>query len=153
MAAKVHFTNNLAELEEFIPRSQVLKELGGDEEWQYSYKDPVPGENDKMKDTATRDKLTAAREQLIKDYEEATLDWLHSSEGEAKAANSKRSEIVKRLKESYWNLDPYIRARSVYDRIGVIGPGGKLDPYPTATTNAGAGTNGTAVETSHDDVD
>lgn len=153
VAAKVHFTNNLAELEEFIPRSQVLKELGGDEDWVYSYKEPVPGENDKMKDTATRDKLIAAREQLIKEYEEATLDWLHSSEGEAKGANTKRSELMKRMKESYWNLDPYIRARSVYDRIGVIGSGGQLNPYPTASTSAVAGTNGTAAETSHDDVD
>lgn len=159
VAAKVHFTNNLNEIDEFIPRSQLLKELEGDEDWEYSYKEPVPGENDAMKDTESRDKLIAVREKLFKEYEEATMEWLQNPKGEpGKAAKSKRSEIVKQMKESYWQLDPYIRARSLYDRIGIIGPGGKLD---FKATGAGAGSqatdppkvNGTAVETSADDVD
>jgi len=35
----------------------------------------VPGENDKMKDTVTRDKLLEARKVIVKEYEATILDW------------------------------------------------------------------------------
>ena len=155
VAGKVHFTNNLKELEEYIPKSQVLKELDGEEDWDYKFTEPVPGENDKMKDTGTRDRLLAAREVLVKEYEQATLEWLLNPEGEKTAAiKARRSELTTKLREDYFNLDPYIRARSWYDRTGVMLPGGKLDFYPTsAKANGAAAAPAQAVETSADDVD
>lgn len=32
-----------------------------------------------------------------------------------------------RLREGYWILDRYVRARSLYDRVGVLGEGGVAD--------------------------
>ncbi|KAK0713137.1 putative phosphatidylinositol transporter protein [Lasiosphaeria miniovina] len=172
VANKVHFTNNVREMEEFVPVNHIPKELDGAEDWEYSYVEPIAGENDKMKDVETRDRLLTERELLVKDYEEATRQWIQHAEGEKGAEiKARRNDIAAKLRESHWVLDPYIRARSYYDRTHVIQPGGKLNYYPTEnkeTTNGEAATPTTPTvavpvasapaaaappETSADDVD
>lgn len=142
VASKVHFTNNLKDLEGFIPRSRVIKELDGDEDWAFKYIEPTPGENDKLKDEATRDGLLAARAQLYEAYEDVTMRWIRSP-GDA-SLKAQREDIATKLKDDYWVLDPYVRARSFYDRTGWI-QGEKVTPYPQA--------NGSAGTAAHDDVD
>ncbi|ROW15771.1 hypothetical protein VPNG_02081 [Cytospora leucostoma] len=134
VASKVHFTNNLKDLEGFIPRSRVIKELDGDEDWAFKYIEPVPGENDKLKDEATRDSLLAAREQLYAAYEDVTMRWIKSPQDASLKAQ--REDIATKLKNDYWVLDPYVRARSFYDRTGWI-QGEKVTPYPQANGSAG----------------
>lgn len=128
VAGKVHFTNNRADLSEFIEPSQILKELGGDEDWEYEYIEPLQGENDKMKDETTKNQLLEDREKTVKEFEAATMKWIqepHSEQGQQ--AKSTRNQIATKLKEDYWKLDPYVRARSLYDRQGVIGTDGKIN--------------------------
>lgn len=151
VAGKVHFTNNRSDLEAYIEPGHIHKELGGDEDWEFKYVEPIPGENDKMKDTETKDRLLAAREQIVKEFEAATVEWIQKPEGdEGKAIKDKRNSIATKLREDYWGLDPYVRARSLYDRQGSIRPGGSVDWYQTAAPANGA----TAVtETKADDVD
>ncbi|KAG8157793.1 hypothetical protein KVR01_012455 [Diaporthe batatas] len=127
VASKVHFTNNIKDVEQFIHSSRVLKELDGQEDWAYQYVEPIPGENDRMKDEATRNGLLAAREQLYKDYEEATLKWIQNPEDAS--AKVQRNSIAAKLRADYWKLDPYVRARSLYDRTGWL-QGDKVEPYP-----------------------
>lgn len=156
VAGKVNFTNNVDELEEFVPRSQIPVDLGGDENWSYHYVEPAANENEAMKDTETRDKLLARRENIVKDYEKATIEWIgHSAPSEATEIKANRHKLAADLKEDYWKLDPYIRARSLYDRIGMIQPGGKVCFYPTVQHTSMASTaNGVPeVEHSPDDVD
>ena len=74
VAGKVSFVKTVDELEKFVPRTQIPKELGGDEDWVYTYPEPVAGENDTMADTATRDKLQAERAQIVARYEHAVQD-------------------------------------------------------------------------------
>jgi hypothetical protein len=155
-------------MEAFVPKPQIIHELGGAEDWAYQYVEPVAGENDTMKDTETRDKLLLSREEIVKEYEKATLDWIHGN-GDVEALKKSRNEIAGKLKVDYWGLDPYIRARSYYDRVGMINPGGRIQFYPPKeekaavpeTVPAGAegipppiaATNGTKVETSEADLD
>ncbi|WXC63624.1 hypothetical protein SNK03_009446 [Fusarium graminearum] len=147
VAAKVHFTNNRSELEDFIAPNHLIKELEGDENWAYKYVEPSPGENDKMKDTQTRDRLLVEREELVKKFEQATREWIRHPEGEqGKQIKSEREKIAKLLKEDYWHLDPYIRARTLYDRQGAIQSGGKTDWYSLKPPTA-------AASTSADDLD
>ncbi|KAL6923833.1 hypothetical protein FSHL1_001083 [Fusarium sambucinum] len=147
VAAKVHFTNNRSELEDFIAPNHLIKELEGDENWEYKYVEPSPGENDKMKDTQTRDSLLVEREKLVKKFEQATQEWIRHPEGEqGKQIKSEREKIAKALKEDYWHLDPYIRARTLYDRQGAIQSGGKTDWYSLKPPTA-------AASTSADDLD
>jgi hypothetical protein len=131
-------------------------DLGGDENWSYHYVEPAANENEVMKDTETRDKLLAGRENIAKDYEKATIEWIdHSAPSEATEIKANRHKLAADLKEDYWKLDPYIRARSLYDRIGMIQPGGKTCFYPTVqpTTVASTANGVPKVEHSPDDVD
>lgn len=150
VASKVHFTNNLKDLGEFIDASRVLKEFDGDEKFEYKYVEPVAGENDKLKDTTTRDGLVAAREQLYQDYEEATAQWIKSPEDAA--IKAQRDSIAAKLRADYWNLDGYVRARSLYDRTGWI-QGDKVEPYPTEKDAGVQASTNNGVGTSSDDVD
>ncbi|KAJ8107236.1 hypothetical protein ONZ43_g6798 [Nemania bipapillata] len=157
VASKVHFTNNVKDLEEFIERDKIPDEMDGTSGWSYKYIEPVPGENEKMKDTETRDKLTQEREALYEEFESKTLEWIHEDDVTKRTAiKSERTAIAQKLREQYWRLDPYIRSRTLYDRIGVIKPDGKLEHYPpweaVATPN-GTSTATVVVETSSDDLD
>lgn len=149
VASKVHFTNNIKDLEEYISPSRVPKELDGDEDFDYEYVEPIPGENDKMNDTATRDGLLAAREQLYRDYEEATANWIKTPEDAA--VKAQRDSIAANLRADYWKLDAYVRARSLCDRTGWI-QGEKVVPYPTKK-EAAVQASDIGDKTSSDDVD
>ncbi|KAK5011645.1 phosphatidylinositol transfer protein csr1, partial [Cryomyces antarcticus] len=137
----VHFTSSNEELEAFVPRSQIIKELGGHEEWSYQYVEPKAGENAQMQDTAARQKVETERSELVRSYESATVAWIRGE-----GAGEKRTQLAEQLRSNYWRLDPYVRARTLYDRIGVLQAGGKLDFYPKA------GATGRA-STSADDLD
>ena len=104
-----------------------------------------------MKDTTTRDSLLEAREETVKQFEAATLDWIRRPEGdEGNASKEKREKLVKELREGYWKLDPHIRARSLYDRMRIIQPDGKITwTAATAPEPAAPG----VPETSADDLD
>lgn len=151
VAAKVNFTNNEQEMEQFIEASKMMKELGGEEQYEYSYVEPQPGENDAMKDTATKSKLQAERDGLAEQYEQATVGWIKNNGAEREAAQAKRDELAEALRVNYWKLDPYVRARSFYDRKGMIRPGGQLDFYPgeekAGSSTVAANGTGKTVET------
>lgn len=130
VAAKVHFTKTVDELSEFISRDHIPTELGGDDSWTYEYKEPIEGENERMNDASTRQQLQTERAVVVREFEDVTREWIRrgAEEGAEKGKN-RREELAKKLREGYWELDPYVRARSVYDRIGLIGEGGKIHFY------------------------
>ncbi|RVX75338.1 hypothetical protein B0A52_00691 [Exophiala mesophila] len=131
VAGKVHFTSNVEDLEEFIPKSQIITELGGAEEWEYKYVEPVPGENDAMKDEAARTSLQQQRTTDVLQFQSKTFEWIATGAGpEAGKIKEERHEIAKRLNDNYWKLDKHIRARAYYDRTGMISTDGKINFYP-----------------------
>lgn len=133
VASKIHFAKNIDELESFIPRSRIIKELDGDENWEYKYTEPQLGENKPMQDTATKGKLEADRKEMVLAYEKDTLVWANGV-----GSGQGRGGIRDQLRDNYWRLDPFVRARSHYDREGLLGPDGKLDFYPTTAPAAGS---------------
>jgi hypothetical protein len=151
VAGKVHFAKNIDELEKYIPRNQIPSELGGDEKWTYAYPEPVPGENAKMADSTTREKLETERAATVSKYEEAVLEWVR--QGDAGSLEDKRRErdgVAEELRKNYWLLDPYVRARTLYDRMGVLSSGGQLAFYQQAQQAPAAAAR---VSTSADDLD
>ncbi|KAI5288433.1 hypothetical protein KEM52_001161 [Ascosphaera acerosa] len=127
VAAKVHFTKTDEELLQFIPKENLLKELGGQEASEYHYTPVVPGEDRIMQDAATREKLQAARdglrarfEELTRQLIEAAKDAKKSSEADVPALKTQRRELADQLISAYWDLDPYVRARTVYDRLHLL---------------------------------
>ena len=157
VASKVHFTRNLSDLEEFIPKDHIMRDLGGEDPYEYHYIEPGEGENDVMKlekgGVETKNKLDEERRGFVNRYEEVTRQWIKGED-----TMEERNAIALDLKRNYWRLDPFIRARTLYDRLGVIGEGGKLDFYPSqrkpADGVAVSQTNGPpATVHSADDVD
>lgn len=128
VAAKIHFTKDLKELETYIPKKQIPKELGGDDPWEYTYVEPNLEENVRLKDGDTKKKLLDDRAKVIKDYELATQQWVHDSKNEK--TSKWRAELTEKLRKGYWELDPFLRARTLYDRTGLIKEGGHVDFYP-----------------------
>ena len=161
MASKVHFTSNVAELETFVERSHITKELGGDDSWEYKYLEPSPGENNPMSDDVTKQRLLDERAAVVKDFESTTQQWISTPQGDD-SLKPKRNELAERLRSGYWQLDPFIRARSLYDRTGLIKEGGIIQFYdspdsviaPTPLTQTPVRTNG-PLPAGHgaDDVD
>jgi hypothetical protein len=80
VAGKVHFAKNVDELEKYIPKSQIITELGGDDKWAYEYVEPRDGENAKMQDTAARDALQSDRSELVNKYEDIVTRWVKDAE-------------------------------------------------------------------------
>lgn len=149
VAAKVNFTYGREGLSQFIAPDQIIKELGGDEDWEYRYVEPVPGENDKMQDVDTRDRLLKARDELATQFEAATKRWIQHPDGEAaEVAKAERDRLAAQLRENYWQLDPYVRARSLYDRLGVIQGGATAQWYRKTVTTAAAEKGSITVTTS-----
>ncbi|KAF2129754.1 CRAL/TRIO domain-containing protein [Dothidotthia symphoricarpi CBS 119687] len=151
VASKVHFAKNIDELQKYVPRSQIPADCGGDEKWQYAYPEPIAGENDRMKDVATKQSLLAQRKSIVERYETTVLDWVRTGR-EGQGADGRRQErdaVAEELRQNYWQADPYVRARSLYDRMGVIGDGGKVDFYPQARKENAK----PAANTSADDLD
>ncbi|KAI9822349.1 MAG: hypothetical protein M1827_000068 [Pycnora praestabilis] len=137
VASKVHFTKNVEELERYVSRNHILKELGGDEDWTYRYVEPIANENYLMSDGSAGERLLNEREQKVKEYERATLDWISGldSQYEMAAKRKERNRLAEDLRVGYWRIDPYTRARTLYDRVGIINDGGHLDPYLTLRTS------------------
>ena len=128
VAAKVHFTNSVEELENFVDKSNIVKEMGGDDPYEYGYVEPEEGENKRLEDAETRKRLEADRVKIGKEFEKLTAEWMATTDSAASAELlSQRNEVAARLKKGYWELDPYQRARSLYDRIGVLSQDGKVD--------------------------
>jgi hypothetical protein len=144
VAGKVHFTNNVNDLSVYVEPSHIIKQLGGEEPWEYKYIEPVEGENAAMADTATRDRLQASRQSEVKEFEAATKEWLRGAPSD-KASHDKRNAVADKLKAGYWQLDPYVRARSLCDRTGVITKDGSILFYPNEAKQAVASAGPTAV--------
>jgi hypothetical protein len=139
VAGKVHFAKNIDELEKFVPRKQIPTELGGDEKWSYEYPEPIPGENERMNDSATRNVLEGERADIVKKYESTVLEWVHEGDKgqDLEQKRKERDTVAENLRQNYWKLDPYVRARTLYDQ---------------AKTNV-AGPAASRVSTSADDLD
>ena len=129
VANKVHFTKNLEELEQYVPKSNIIKELGGDDPYTYEYIEPRTGENDSMLDNVTRSRLQEDRANTVKEFEARTQEWMQSSPNNADLMQ-KRNSLAEQLRKGYWQLDPYVRARSLYDRQGMILKDGTIQYYP-----------------------
>ena len=139
VASKVHFTKNVEDLEQFVDRSHIIRELGGNDPWTYQYVEPIPNENKLLTDDETRQRLLDERASVVKEFEATTQQWIKDSQSR-EALRQKRAELAERLRSGYWQLDPYVRARTLYDRTGMIKEGGRIQFYeneaPKATINS-----------------
>ncbi|KAF9333479.1 hypothetical protein BG006_003598 [Podila minutissima] len=122
VASKICFTSTDAELLDHIPAEHLPTTYeGGKDKYSYQYLPPVEGENDRMKDTATRAKLQGEWNTLAQQFEAKTRAWIVSADGEKDKLGQDRADIAKELRTQYFKLEPYIRARNQFHRKDAAG--------------------------------
>lgn len=130
VASKIQFTRSLSDLGRFIEPHEIIQELGGPNEWSYTYPEPKAGENAAQQDTKRREEIMKERAAIYRQYEDLTVKWAWPGDQAAsKQWEARRSNVARVLVMQYWILDKYTRARSIYDRTGVIGPAGQYSPH------------------------
>ncbi|RVD84716.1 uncharacterized protein DFL_006444 [Arthrobotrys flagrans] len=133
VASKIQFTYNAKDLSQFIKEAQIPKFLGGKEDWTYEYHEPSSDENSAITDR-TMDELDEKRrvenirKDIIEKYEKATARWTKEElTTDMTGAGDERGQLVEGLKQNYWVLDKFVRARTYCDRTGILGIGGKVN--------------------------
>lgn len=128
----IHFTRDLSELQKFIPYDSIPQELGGGDDTDYRFElpdldDPANGggsEAVRLRRDYEKSLLQERRVEIADLFEETTKEWIDASRRgrETQGLKVLREKYQTELKAIYWNLDPYIRSRSLYDRLGWIEP-------------------------------
>lgn len=122
VASKINFTKHASDLEKFIDNKQILKEMGGSDDYEYKYLEPTKEANG----LATNDKAMVTssetqRESLRKEFVNKTIEWIEASDvATSKKLLQERIAISKQLSENYRTFDGCVRNRGVYDRLGDI---------------------------------
>ncbi|KAF8985390.1 hypothetical protein BGZ46_004502 [Entomortierella lignicola] len=121
VVSKIRFTRSDADLMEYIDASHLPDKFdGGLDTYSYKYFPVVPGENDRMKDTATKERLTQEWKAIMWKFEAVTREWIACEKTEGarpmSVIEAERSQIVKEIRVAFFKLEPYIRARTIYHR-------------------------------------
>ncbi|KAI0527734.1 CRAL-TRIO domain-containing protein [Xylaria bambusicola] len=144
VAAKVDFTRNTEGLEKYIPRENIISDVGGGDDWAYSYVEPSEDEDIKISlGGVEREEILSERREIAERFLSATQEWIkHEEVGEHEEAAIQaqlRINAVEALWSNYWKLDPYVRSRTNLDRTGVIGAEGEIEMYPERRKEADDG--------------
>lgn len=135
----MHFTADADALTAFIPRDQLLTELGGDLDYDHdkAYQEPDLDADFPLPDDATGRAAKAEHAAKRAAYQDLTLQWVEAktkakgteTENAAAAAlMDRRHELAIEMVDCYWKMDRYVRARSWYDKMGMIANGCSLGP-------------------------
>ncbi|KZZ97045.1 Cellular retinaldehyde-binding/triple function [Ascosphaera apis ARSEF 7405] len=145
VASKIHFTKTDQDLLEYISQDKLLKDLGGNDANDYKYTPVVEGENKLMDDKASAQAATEKRRKLCLEYESLTRKWIETNKTEKEkdeALVKERQELGGKVVLSYWDTDPYVRARTVYDRLHLVKRPDEQAVLPDSKIANGVVTNG-----------
>ncbi|KAJ1967934.1 phosphatidylinositol transfer protein csr1 [Dispira parvispora] len=129
VASKINFIDQKQQFENFIDPTQLVDWLGGQSSFRYEYQKPTPEENKLMKNVEERDRRLAQYTALTNQLEEVTRSWAElgaplddneSAKQELADLQSKRMALAEELRQVVRDMDPYIRARTLYHRMGVL---------------------------------
>lgn len=122
VASKVHFTYTAADLEKFVDRKFIPKDLGGDDEYVPVYVPPTSESSGKLAKDEKYEKWVQQRRDYCYVFIETPLAWIKAKtvEESTKLLDYK-IQIGAELAKNYILLDPYIRERGPFDRDGQLG--------------------------------
>lgn len=116
---KVKFINTPADTQGDVPAEKMIEYCGGKVATQFKYEDSKEGENSAQQDTAVKDELLKRHRAIIDKYEEITRAWCKAG-GKDDALQEQRDVLQKKLRLSWFELEPYVRGLTVYHRTGVV---------------------------------
>ncbi|PIA15707.1 CRAL/TRIO domain-containing protein [Coemansia reversa NRRL 1564] len=125
--SKIIMVRNSSDLSPYIDPEHLICEIGGRKQFEYKYQLPSSTENNLMTDTKAREAAEAGFVHAVNEYEATTRKWLesvayNSDETILSLDTFGRDEARDTLRKSTIALDPYVRARTLYHRLGVISP-------------------------------
>ena len=130
--AHIHLTKDESDLERFMPLQSIPEALGGGDKSSFDYEYPDLNEpangggGREVQAQWDHERVLAqhARKEVIRLFEETTQEWVNASQKgrDNRGLQSLRDKYSHELVVSYWRLDPYVRAPSIYDRLGRIPP-------------------------------
>ncbi|KAF8939893.1 CRAL-TRIO domain-containing protein [Dissophora ornata] len=121
VVSKIRFTRSDKELTEVIDAEFLPNKYdGGKSQYAFKYLPVVPGENDRMNDTETKERLLEEWRAVMWKFEALTREWISCKKTEGarseEVIEAERLGLTKDIRAAYFNLDPYIRARTLYHR-------------------------------------
>lgn len=116
---KIVFITGPKETGDHVPETRMIKYCGGVVESEFDFVDPQPGENDIMNDTATKQKLQDRHHRLTDQFEKVTREWCASG-GKDEKLDEQRQVLIKKLRLSQFELEPYTRGLTAYHRNGTL---------------------------------
>lgn len=121
VASKITFTKSAKDLNKYIPAKYIPESLGGEDDFEPKFIDPNPEDDALLSDTETRDAIKAERIDLITRFVDATVNWIESvTPEENKQYREEKRVLGRQLAENYAKLDPYVRSRNNFDRLGLL---------------------------------
>lgn len=130
---KIKFSSKAVDLKDYASTAKLRKGMGGTLDWEWDYIEPDPHENDLMKDTETVKAMQAEYDDLARQFEKATQDWVAAGDTDDQAPDEtfRREVIAKQLRLTALRMNRYVRAKNVYQRAGILKDDGSFEwEYP-----------------------
>ncbi|KAJ2006074.1 phosphatidylinositol transfer protein csr1 [Coemansia thaxteri] len=119
--SKIVMVRSAQEIAPFIDPDQLVSELGGKKQFNYTYVLPTSQENADMADTAARQAAEHDYVSAVASYEQITRQWLNQPQSGSNL-DPARCAARDALHSATAMLDPYVRSRTLYHRLGQIKP-------------------------------
>lgn len=116
---KIVFINGPQDTEGHADEDTVITYCGGNNEAEFKYVDAESGENDCQNDTETKERLKKRHRRLTDQFEAVTRQWCEE-QGQREETIEKRQVLIKKLRLSQLDLDPYFRGLTAYHRDGTV---------------------------------
>lgn len=148
---KVKFCDRPSDLLTVVSIDQLPRVFGGYSRHEHTWIPPNKVDDVPLSNTERRKELQEQRTSLLKKFERCTYLWLMEKDAAvAEEIQVKRKDMLAEISRNFWELDPYVRSRTVFDRNGIAGylrpelkPGAigqpvckSKDPFPRKVTLA-----------------
>ncbi len=119
---KIKFSSKAKDLEELVPASKIRKGMGGTMDWDWDYIEVQAGENDIMKDTKSKQKVEKEMKELTDEFEKVTQEWFETTQNDDENEDLayRREVLAKQIRVKNYQLQPFHRAKTIYQRAGII---------------------------------
>ncbi|EPY53360.1 sec14 cytosolic factor family protein [Schizosaccharomyces cryophilus OY26] len=118
---KIIFTQNSKDLEKYIGRHMIPATLGGDNQNSFEYVEPKENENQSVvQGSLEKETALAHYYAYYNEWEQRSLQWAKTPNEDLQNEKLRLSCDIAgaQFAKDYWNVDKYLRARTVYDRLG-----------------------------------
>ncbi|PWN52006.1 hypothetical protein IE53DRAFT_385620 [Violaceomyces palustris] len=130
---KIKFSSKASELSDYAGTERLRKGMGGTLDWEWDYIEPQPGENALLKDTETRKIIEAELKELTDEFERLTRRWVREGDSDSDTPDLtyRREVVCNQIRLKTYQLAPYVRAKNVYQRAGILKDSGVVHwEYP-----------------------